>query len=129
MPCPPDNSIYHAMSARPYHIPGHAGKAVPYICHPARPNHIPSHTSPGNTIYHAMPTRPYHISCHALQAIPYTMPCPADHIIYHVMSARPYHKPSHVGCLPSISSLKGPKGLITRCTIVMSIVKEDDSFL
>ena len=87
---------------------------------------------PGHTIYHVMPARPYHISCHVLQAVPCTMPCPADHTIYHVMSARPYHIPYHLGrrlSRPSSRNGKGPKGHATRCPIVMSIVKEDDSFL
>ena len=119
LPCPPGHTIYPAMPARQCHIG-----------YPARPHHIPSHYSRGNTIYHAMPTRPYHVSCHALWAISYTMPCPSDQTIYHVMPARPYHIACHVGSWSGIErNGKGPKGLVTRCTSVMSIVKEDDSFL
>ena len=93
MPCPPDHTIYLAMSARSYSIscqahqaidihvipPGHIiyhpipRQAIPYTM-PARPYHTINPAMPGRP-YHAMPGRPYHTPCHARQAILYTMLC------------------------------------------------------
>ena len=85
----PGHTIYHAMSARPYHIPCDARQAIAY-------------TMPwplGHTIYHAVPTRPYHTPFLARQAIPYTMPCPPGHTIHHCLPARPYHILCQAPCL------------------------------
>ena len=57
------------------------------------------------------------------QAIPNTMPCSPGHTINNAIPASPYHILCHA-CYG-----KGLKCLATMCTIVMSIVKEDDSFL
>ena len=112
LPCPPGHTIYHAMNARPCHIPHHAHQAIPYIM--VRP--------PDHTIYNgrqALPyTMPYHISCHKRQAMPcppgytvyHAMPCIAmlchipcyvlpDHTLFHTMPPRPYHIPCHA-CQP-----------------------------
>ena len=135
---PPGHTTYHAMPARPEHITSNARQAIPYTM-PCTPRH---------TINHAITRQeiPY-----ASQAIPYTMPCwpvhticPSGHNIYHAMPIRPFHischiypgntinnsipaRPYHIPCHACYG--KGPKCLFTMCTIVMSIVKEDDSFL
>ena len=128
MPLTPGHTINHAITrqAIPY-----ASQDIPYTM-PCQPVHIicPS----GHNIYHAMPTRPYHISCHVYpgntvyhdmpsEAIPNTIPCSPGHTINNAIPARPYRIPCHA-CYD-----KGLKCLVTMCTIVMSIVKEDDSFL
>ena len=98
-------------------------KVIPYTTPcppmPCLPGHTIYHSairyilpcSPGHTIYHAMPGRPYHISSHAHQVISYTMPCRLG-----------------IECTKQQKRYKGPKGHVSRCPIVMSIVKEDDSF-
>ena len=95
----PRQALSYTMSCLPCHTIYHAM--------PAKRYHIPCHISPGYTICHTMHGRPYHIPCQ-------TSP---GHTIYHAMPTRPYHIPCHTS-----------KGLITRCTIVMSTIK-DDSFL
>ena len=125
MPCPPVNTQVMPYTTpcppRPYHIPCHAHQAIPYTS-PYLQGHTIYHAltmlcPPGHTTYPAMPSRPYHIPCHARQTIPYTMSCPPGHTIYHAMS---------VG--DQVDG-KGPKDNVTRCPILISVVKEDDSFL
>ena len=94
----PGHTIYHATSARPYHIPCDARQAIPNTM-PWPPGHTiyimscpPGHTitipcPPYHTIYHAVSARPLNILCQtqclACQAI----------FIYHAMPVRPYHIP------------------------------------
>ena len=147
MPCPPGHTIcpwghniYHAMLARPYHTscyvyPGytiyHAMSSQSIPCHARQAIRYTMPCLPGHTIYHAMPASPYHITCHVLQAISYTMPC--SQTIPYTMSCLPGHTIYHVmlrgSSRPSSRNGKGPNGHVTRCPIVMSVVKEDDSFL
>ena len=74
MLCPTNHVIYHAMSARLYHIPWD----------PARPYHI---------IFYAQAI-PYTI-CDTRRALPYTTPCPQCHTVYHAMHGRLRHIPCH----------------------------------
>ena len=101
MPCPPGQTIYHAMPARPFHILCKAPcidcqATTIYHAMPARLCNIPCYASPDHTLYHIMPTRSYHMPCHAHQAIPYTMPCPPGYIIHH-RQAIPFPMPCPPG--------------------------------
>ena len=108
----PGHTIYHVMSARPYHISYRAHQAIPYTI-PCPPGHTIYHAMPARpyyilcqapclacqaiTIYHAMLARTYHSPCDACHAIPYTIWCPPGHTIYHAMRIRPYHIPCPLG--------------------------------
>ena len=111
--CPRDHVIYHAIPARPYHIPWYAHQAIQYTICDA--HHILCHASQDIPYtYYAMPGK----------AITYTMSGSPGHTIYLSMPARSYHIPCHAtandylgqSCLLS----KGANGLLTRCMIAIN---------